>query len=136
MPKLTIPAAIENIPTAIGFLDKALAAAGCPFRAQMQLDVALDELMSNVARYAYAPRTGEITIEVEILEDPRRVVLTLSDSGVPYDPLQKEDPDVTLSAEARGDGGLGIFIVKKTMDVMSYAFKNGRNVVSLEKILR
>ncbi len=134
MPKITLPATLENIELATDFLNGVLEKAGCPLRASLQLAVALDELMSNVARYAYAPGTGKITVSAEIREDPRRVVVTLTDAGAPYDPLQKSDPDVTLSADERRIGGLGIFIVKKTMDDMTYEYKDGKNVVTITKI--
>lgn len=135
MPRITLPATLDQIERATDFLNGILERVGCPLRTQTQLDIALDELMSNVARYAYAPGNGEITISVRVLNDPRRVVLTLTDGGVPYDPLQKADPDVTLGAEERQIGGLGIFIVKKTMDKMTYAYKNKKNIVKITKNL-
>ena len=135
MPKLTLPATLESIEIATDFLNGILENAGCSLRDQTKLDIALDELMSNVARYAYAPGTGDITLSAEILEEPKRIVLTLTDSGVPYDPLKKDDPDVSLSADERGIGGLGIFIVKQSMDDMTYAYLDGQNVVTIIKNL-
>ena len=133
MPKITLPATLENIETATDFINAILENADCSMKAQMQLDIALDELMSNVARYAYAPETGSITVSMEILEEPRRAVLTLTDEGVPYDPVKKEDPDISLSAEERSIGGLGIFIVKKSMDEMTYEYNDGKNIVTIIK---
>ena len=133
MPKLTLPAEIGQIETATDFINGILESAGCPAKAVVQLDVALDELMSNVAQYAYAPGRGDVTVSLEILGGPPRAVLTLTDGGMPYDPLRKADPDVSLSAEEREIGGLGIFIVKKTMDEMTYAFRDGKNIVTLIK---
>ena len=133
MAQMTFPATLENIEAATDFMNGILESADCPMRTQMKLAVALDELMSNVARYAYAPGTGDVTVSVEVLEDPKRAVITLTDSGVPYDPLQKEDPDVTLSAEERGIGGLGIFIVKQSMDSMTYEYRDGQNVLTIVK---
>ena len=135
MPQITLPATTENIEVATDFINEILESVDCPIRTQMQLDIALDELMSNVARYAYAPQTGDITVSVEIADEPRRAVLTLTDRGVPYDPLQKEDPDVTLSAEERQIGGLGIFIVKNAMDEMRYCYKDNQNIVTIIKNL-
>ena len=133
MQQITLPAAIENIEQATDFLNGILDKAGCSMRDRTKLDIALDELMSNVAQYAYAPGSGDITLSVEIPEAPKRVVLTLRDSGMPYNPLKKEDPDITLSADERKIGGLGIFIVRKYMDDMTYAYKDGQNVVTLIK---
>ena len=133
MAQMTFPATLENIEAATDFMNGILESADCPMRTQMKLAVALDELMSNVARYAYAPGTGDVTVSVEVLEDPKRAVITLTDSGVPYDPLQKEDPDVTLSAEERNIGGLGIYIVKQSMDGMTYEYRDGQNVLTIVK---
>ncbi|MBQ6067544.1 MAG: ATP-binding protein [Clostridia bacterium] len=133
MPWITLPAVLESIEIATDFMDDILNNAGCPSRARIQLDIALDELMSNVARYAYAPETGEVTVSVSIRKDPRRAVITLTDSGVPYDPLQTKDPDVTLTAEERPIGGLGIFIVKQSMDDVIYDYRNGQNIVTIVK---
>ena len=135
MPQITIPAALDRIEEATDFMNGILEQADCPMRTQLQLDVALDELMSNVARYAYAPGTGDVALSVEILPCPKRAVITITDSGVPYDPLKKADPDVTLSADERAIGGLGIFIVKKTMDDMTYEYRDGKNVLTVVKSL-
>ena len=133
MPKITLPATFENIETATEFINAILEGADCSMKAQMQLDIALDELISNVVRYAYTPETGNITVSIEILEEPRRAVLTLTDEGIPYDPMQKEDPDITLPAEERSIGGLGIYIVKKSMDEMTYKYNDGKNIVTIIK---
>ena len=133
MPKITLPAVIENIEKATDFINGILENAGCSMRAQIQMAVALDELMSNVARYAYKSGNGDVSVSLEILEDPRRAVLTITDEGVPYNPLEKEDPDVSLSAEERSIGGLGIFIVKRSMDEMTYDYKDGKNIVTIVK---
>ncbi len=135
MKKIKLPAEIERIEEATEFVSEILDSTGCPEKIKMQMSIALDELMSNVARYAYAPETGEITLIVDVLEKPKRMVLTLTDSGKPYNPLEKEDPDITLSASERQIGGLGIFIVKKYMDDMTYEYKDGQNVVTITKIL-
>ena len=132
---LKLPASIEKIEEATTFMNEVLDNAGCSEKVKMQMSVALDELMSNVARYAYAPGTGDITIGFDVLENPKRLVMTLTDSGKPYNPLEKEDPDITLSAEQREIGGLGIFIVKKYMDDMTYEYKDGQNIVKITKIL-
>jgi anti-sigma regulatory factor (Ser/Thr protein kinase) len=76
---------------------------------------------------------GPATIKVEVTQDPLAVVITFIDSGVPYDPLAKDDPDVTLSAEQRAMGGLGIYMVKKSMDDITYEYKNGQNILRIKK---
>ncbi len=133
--ELTLEAALENLERATAFLDGELEAIGCPLKAQLQLDVALEELFVNVARYAYAPGTGSVTVRILPEKDPKRVTVTLIDSGVPYDPLAKADPDVTLSAEERQIGGLGIYMVKKSVDAMNYEYRDGRNILRIVKKL-
>lgn len=133
MKELTLPATIENIEAVIDFVNGQLEEIKCPLKAQMQIDIAIDELFGNIAHYAYNPETGPATVRVEVTEDPIAVVITFIDRGVPYDPLKKEDPDITLSAEERTIGGLGIFMVKKTMDEISYEYKDGKNILRIKK---
>lgn len=102
----------------------------------MQIDIAIDELFGNIAQYAYNPETGPATVRVEVSDAPISVTITFMDHGVPYDPLQKEDPDITLSAEERGSGGLGIFMVKKTMDEITYEYKDGRTFCASARIYK
>ena len=133
MEELTIDATIDNIPTVTEFVDKKLEELDCPMKAQMQIDVAIDELFSNIANYAYHPETGPATVRVEVEENPMAVVITFIDHGMPYDPLKNEDPDITLGAEEREVGGLGVFLVKKTMDDVTYEYKDGKNILKIKK---
>jgi len=135
MKELTINATLENIPEVTAFVDEQLEALDCPMKAQMQIDIAIDELFSNIARYAYNPDVGPATVRVEVQENPMAVVITFIDKGVPYDPLKKEDPDVTLSAEERDIGGLGIYMVKKSMDEVLYEYRDGQNILKIKKKL-
>ena len=102
----------------------------------MQIDIAIDELFGNIAHYAYNPDIGEATVRVEVTKEPLAVIITFIDNGVPYDPLAKADPDTTLSADERAIGGLGIFMVKKTMDDITYEYKNGQNILTIKKSLK
>lgn len=133
MKELTLPATIENIEKVTDFVNEQLEEIKCPMKAQMQIDIAIDELFGNIAHYAYNPETGPATVRVEVTEDPIAVVITFIDRGVPYDPLKKEDPDITLSAEERAIGGLGVFMVKKTMDEISYEYRDGKNILRIKK---
>ena len=135
MKELTVTAALENIETVTDFVNEQLEALDCPMKAQMQIDVAIDELFSNIAHYAYNPEIGKATVRVEVAEDPMAVIITFIDNGIPYDPLKKEDPDVTLSLEERQIGGLGIYMVKKTMDDITYEYKDGQNILAIKKKL-
>ena len=135
MKEITLTATLENIEVVTKFVDEQLEELDCPMKAQMQIDIAIDELFSNIARYAYAPNVGEATVRVESSDDPLTVIITFIDKGVPYNPLEKEDPDTTLSADERQIGGLGIYMVKKSMDSMEYEYRNGQNILSIKKIL-
>ena len=133
MKELTIEAKVENLQEVLAFVDEQLEAHNCPMREQMQLDVAVEELFVNIASYAYNPEVGPATILVQTEGDPLSVIITFVDHGVPYDPLAKEDPDITLSADERQIGGLGIFIVKKSMDEVVYRYEDGKNILSIKK---
>lgn len=133
MRELTIDAAVENIEKVTAFVDEQLEMLECPMKAQMQIDIAIDELFGNIAHYAYNPEVGPATVRVEVVEEPLSVVITFIDNGVPYDPLKKDDPDITLSAEEREIGGLGIYMVKKTMDEISYEYNDGQNILKIRK---
>lgn len=133
MKELTIDATVENVVVVTAFVDEQLEQLDCPIKAQMQVDIAIDELFGNIAHYAYHPKTGPATVRVEVIEEPLAVVITFIDNGVPYDPLAQADPDVTLSAEEREIGGLGIYMVKKSMDDISYEYKDGQNILKIRK---
>lgn len=133
MKELTMDATVENIAQVTAFVDEQLEAMDCPMKAQIQINVAIDELFGNIAHYAYRPGVGPATVRVEFLKEPRAVELTFMDSGIPYDPLEKDDPDISLSIEEREIGGLGIYMVKKSMDAVSYEYKDGHNILRIQK---
>lgn len=128
-----LPATLENIVAVTAFIDEQLEALGCPVKAQMQLDMAVDELFGNIAHYAYGNADGETTVQFDFDEATHMARITFIDSGIPFNPLEKADPDVTLTAEERGIGGLGIFMVKKSMDKLEYAYENGCNILIIYK---
>lgn len=133
MKELTLEANTDNLYKVLSFVDEQLESFSCPMKIQFQIDVAVEELFVNIAHYAYTPETGTATIRVKIEEDPLSASITFIDSGIPYNPLEKEDPDVTLSAEERGIGGLGIYMVKKSMDDMIYEYTDGQNILTIKK---
>lgn len=131
--ELVIEAVPENLEEVLAFLGERLEAANCTRKARMQLEVAVEEIFVNISSYAYNPDTGKATVRVEVSGDPLGVTITFIDHGVPYDPLAKEDPDVTLSAEERSIGGLGIFLTKQFVDDVVYEYKNGQNILRIKK---
>ena len=133
--ELDIEATVENLDEVMAFVDERLEAVGCPMKAQMQIDLAVEEIFINISKYAYHPDKGRATVRVNVSDDPVQVKITFIDHGRPYDPLAKDDPDVTLSADDRPIGGLGIFMVKQTMDDVTYEYKDGSNILTLTKSL-
>lgn len=135
MKELIVEADRMNLPEVQMFIDEQLEEAGCPMLTQTTIDIAVEELFVNIASYAYGEGSGKATVQVSVHEDPLSVEITFIDNGVQYDPLAKADPDTTLSAKERKKGGLGIFMVKNTMDNVSYEYKDGKNILTIKKNL-
>lgn len=133
MKELVIDAKIENVDNVIEFINGELDALGCSSKTKIEINVAADEIFANIANYAYAPNVGPAIIQFDIIDDNKTVAITFKDKGVPFDPLSKKDPNVALSAEEREIGGLGIYIVKKTMDSVKYEYKDNQNILSITK---
>ena len=135
MKELTLSATVENIEVVTDFVNEELEALECPMKIETQIDIAIDEIFGNIVHYAYDFEAGQATVRFESTGDPPTVSITFIDSGVPYDPLKKADPDTTLSIDDRKIGGLGIYMVKKSMDDVTYEYKNGQNVLTIKKNL-
>lgn len=135
MYKWTLDATIENVETITGLIDEKLEEAGASMKAEMQINIVIDEIFSNIAKYGYASGKGDATVTLDILQDPLRAQITFINSGEPYDPLAQEDPDIHAALDDRPMGGLGILIVKKTMDDVSYEYKDKQNVLTVVKTL-
>lgn len=128
---LTVDATIENLNAVNEFIDGFLEENGCTAKAQMQIDLAVEEIYVNIAHYAYGDSVGKAEVKVE--NNNGEITIVFSDSGVPYNPLEKADPDITASADDRQIGGLGIFLTKKNMDAVSYEYKDGKNILTMKK---
>lgn len=128
MKKLKLSPALDSIDAVTAFVEQELEAAGVPMKVITQMNIALDEIFSNIARYSGA---NDATVGVSV--EDGRVTLRFADNGLPYDPTHKPDPDTTLSAEERDIGGLGIFMVKKSMDTVEYEYHDGLNILTLTK---
>jgi len=133
--ELLIEAETGNLAEVQTFVEERLEAADCPPKALMQINVAVEEIFVNIASYAYAPEKGSATVRVEVPESPVSVTITFIDHGVPYDPLARTDPDISLAAEERGIGGLGVFMTKKMMDDIAYEYRDGQNILTMKKNL-
>ena len=133
MTNKTFPAKTESLSDVLGFVEETLEGFECPMKIQTAICVAIEEVFVNVARYAYPESVGDMTLHIGFDEESRTIMFRMTDKGVPFDPLAKPDPDITLSAEDREIGGLGIFITKKTMDSLSYSYENGENILTMVK---
>ncbi len=125
----------ENVPEVLGFVEGELEKAGCPMKLQIAVSVAIEEVFVNIANYAYPDGEGTARLAVSIDDASDTATFTVSDAGIAFDPLAKDDPDITLSAEQREVGGLGIYIVKQTMDTVTYARENDENILTMTKKL-
>ena len=135
--ELTMKAEYGRLDEVMGFVDGLLEKFGCPEYVQLQIDLAVEELYLNIASYAYYPGTGNATIRVENRKRPgRHIIITFIDSGAPYDPLARKDPDLGAKVEDRKVGGLGIFMVRSCMDDIKYEYKNGQNRLTIRKNLK
>ena len=108
MKSITVEAKIENVDKVTEFVNEVLEEKECPLKVQMQLDVAIDEIFGNIAYYAYGKGSGNATIQIEMEDNPPKITLIFIDQGIPYNPLENKDPDITLDIEDREIGGLGI----------------------------
>ena len=131
--ELTLQANKENLIALQSTVEEKLENFGASIKEIMEVGIAIEEIFVNIAEYAYAPGTGEANIQIEFDRDSRMFSITFADSGVPYNPLEKKDPDVTLPAEARAIGGLGVYMTKKIMDDITYEYRDGQNVLTLKK---
>lgn len=135
MGELTLPAVREKIPAVIDFVNRELESLGYPVKTEAQIDIAIDELYSNIVSYGYDEGRGEVTVRLETEREPRAVTIAFVDSGRPFNPLERTDPDVTLPARERKAGGLGIYMVKKSMDDVRYEYRDGKNILTVRKML-
>ncbi len=131
--EISVESVAENIESVTSFINAELEAFDCPQKARIQIDVAADELFANIVQHAYVPNTGTVTVKVAVSGEDRVARITFIDSGKPFDPLSVPEPDITLPVEQRGVGGLGLFLVKKTMDDLIYEYKDGKNIVTIVK---
>lgn len=133
MEELRLQASDDTLYTVLDTIERQLDENHCPEVVKSIMLVAVEEIFVNIAHYAYGGKSGEAVINLEIEQNPKSCRVTFQDHGVPYNPLAKADPDVTLSAEEREIGGLGIYMVKQSMDHVEYRYENGCNILTIEK---
>ena len=130
MKELSIDAKVENLDAVLDFVTEELDQADCSVKIQTQITVAVEEIFVNIAHYAYTPEVGDVIIRITSGDE---IVIEFEDKGKPYNPLEKADPDITLNAEEREAGGLGIFLVKKMMDTVEYRREGDKNILTIRK---
>ena len=133
MTNRTFTAKTDALTDVLGYVELMLEKYECPMKLQTAICVAIEEVFVNVARYAYKDGEGDVNLGIGFNKETREITFILRDKGIPFDPLKKPDPDITLSADDREVGGLGIFITKKTMDSVEYAYENGENILTMIK---
>ncbi len=131
MKELKIEAKIENLNKVLDFVSAELETLDCLSKTQKQIRIAVEEIFVNIAYYAYKPETGFALIR--ITSDENEIGIEFEDSGKPYNPLEKDDPDITASIEDRPVGGLGIFMVKQIMDLVEYRHVDNKNILKIKK---
>ena len=123
MENLIVTAEVKNLDAVTDFVLQRPEIAACPKNTQLQLRLAVEEVFVNIASYAYDPAIGPAEVRCEVLDDPLRVVIQFLDHGKPFDPLAREDADTSEEALMERIGGLGILLVKETMDEVSYSYE-------------
>jgi len=133
MKELVISATLEHLEVVQQFISDILDEADCPMKIQLQIQVVVEEIYVNIAHYAYAPAAGDTVIRCGVEGSPKNVFIEFQDGGKPFNPLAKKDPDITLSSEERPIGGLGILMVKRMMDEVTYRYEKGNNILTMRK---
>lgn len=127
-------AKVDELPNVISFIESELEKFEFSFKIITQFNLVIEELFVNVASYAYKDKNdGKCKITIDYNQDKQEVKLSMEDNGIKFNPLEKEEPDITLSAEDRPIGGLGILLVKKNMDNIEYKYEDNKNVLILSK---
>lgn len=132
---LELQASDGTLYTVLDAIEEYLAENKCPEDIKTAILIAVEEIYVNIAHYAYGGKPGKAIVQMEITQDPKVCRVVFKDRGTPYNPLEKKDPDITLSAEERKPGGLGIFMVKQCVDHVEYAYRDGQNILAIEKLL-
>lgn len=135
MTEKNYPADDSALDDVLAFVEEELEKADCPMKTVMAITVAIEEVFVNVSHYAYTNGSGEASLAIDFDSESRLMTFVLKDSGIPFNPLAKPDPDITLSAEERQIGGLGIYMMKKTMDEVSYDYKDEKNILTMKKTI-
>ena len=128
----TVPARMEYMEELIRDVDRYMADRGCT-GIPGKIEIALEEIFTNIASYAYGKEAGELSLNCLVERGTGNLLLRFKDRGKPFNPLAREDPDLTLALEERPVGGLGIYMVKQFVDEADYEYRDGFNILTLRK---
>lgn len=131
----TFPADTAVLDDVLSFTEDQLERASCPPALTMSLTMAIEEMFVNVAHYAYPDGGGNVQLSIAFAPDSHVITFQLTDSGIPFDPLAQPAPDLSIPAEERPIGGLGIYIMLKVMDAVQYERIEGHNILTMQKTL-
>ena len=132
---ITVQAINSNIDVVNDFIHSKLSDTNCNYKILMNIDLSVEELFVNIANYAYPDKQGSVVVECWLDNDCSDINIRFTDEGIPFNPLEKPDPDINAAAEDRKIGGLGIFLTKKLMDNVVYNYSDGKNQITITKKL-
>lgn len=135
MDQIIVPAQKEYLADVLGFINGEVDPFPHEASQLLRLELAVEEAFVNVANYAYPEKSGEVIVGLSISEDPLTATVELTDSGTRFNPLEREDPDLSIGIEDKKPGGLGIFLIKENSDQVHYQYHEGRNILTIQKIL-
>lgn len=135
MRELVVPAEMKELDHVQQFIAGQLKMVDCSQKAQFQIEIAVEEIFVNIVSYAYRPEIGKATIRCEVDKENLQIIIEFQDHGKQFDPLAKKDADISGEALLDREGGLGILMVKKSMDDINYRYENGKNILTIRKIL-
>ena len=135
MKSMTVMAQVKELERVLAFLRQELAPYECSAKTMFQLELVVEELFVNIASYAYTESGGEVEVGCEVSGETPGITIRFADRGRPFDPLARADAETTPEALENRVGGLGILLVKKTMDEVAYAYEDGANVLTVKKYL-
>lgn len=133
MKEITVNASLEELYTVLDFVELELESQACSPKVMVQIAIAVEEIYVNIAKYAYHPTVGDTTIRCSVGGDPLIILIQFLDNGSPFNPLDFAEADTTMSSDERAIGGLGILMVKKSMDEVDYSYRDGNNILTMKK---
>lgn len=136
MSKIRVQAKLDNLDKVLGFVNKQLKSVRSDVKEGLQLELSIEEAYVNIVNYAYGSDGGDIEIRSKMDNNPLEITIQFIDSGIPYNPLKNEDPNISLNTEDKELGGLGILLIKNNVDQMEYEYNNGKNIFTIKKKLK